>query len=256
MVSAIGAGAWPRVASAQWCGNCATEWTQIANNIQLGMSYAEQLKQSITQELQFIEQIRQTITQIEMLKTDIQNIQSAVKGAFSNPLQAIAGIGKVMDVGQSISGSFADVQSKLADTFGPAIAIGGQLKTFTQQLKGWSDSAKDTLTGALKSVGMTRDGFKSESDALMALFEKSASTKGNLEALQSVAEIGVANVSQLQQLRSMVATQTAAQSTYYLAQQKEADQKKEGQKMMAPSKTDYNDTARLKRLSDDPWSAK
>jgi type IV secretion system protein TrbJ len=203
----------------------ATEFTQIANNVQLGASYAKQIQQYTAQALQ---------------------LQAELKNLTSNPLsllgpevgKVINGVGQIMSAGNSIGGNMARIDSNFANTFKNPQAF-----SMSQNFTRWHSTSTDTLQGAMKAAGLHRDNYQSDSDALTALYNQSQATEGNLQAAQTLAKINTMQVQQLQKLGDLMATQNIATATY-MASQTAKDEAQNNQRMLmgAPYVPEYKQT--------------
>lgn len=178
----------------------ATEFTQIANNIQLVMQYEQQIQH-------YIRQGQQYATQLQNLQ---KNPLSIMGSDVSN---MVKGIGQIMSAGQSIGGSLAQIDKKFASTFNSPTAT-----SFSARFLSWTDASKGTLQGAMQAAGMQRDAYASNSDALRALYDESQSKDGNLAAIQTLSKINAKQVESTMALGDLMATQNIASSTYMAAQ--------------------------------------
>ena len=177
-----------------------TEVTQIANMVQLGNQYAQQVEQYVRQGLQLEAQMKNLIQNpASMLGKDIGGI--------------INGVGKLYNAGNSIGGNLAKIDRNFADTFKSPTA-----KTLADSFTRWHSTNTDTLEAAMKSAGMAFDSQQSEAENLDRLFAKSQSAQGNLQVMQVANEINSMNVQQLQKLGNLIASQNLAASTYMASQ--------------------------------------
>lgn len=177
-----------------------TEVTQISNNVQLMLSYAQQVDGYVRQGLQYETQLKNLIQNpASMLGRDVGGI--------------INGVGKLYGAGNAIGANVAAIDRNFANTFKSPTA-----KTLADSFTHWHSTNTDTLEAAMKSAGLNMDSQKSESDNLQALFNKSQAAQGNLQALQVMNEINSMNVQQLQKLGSLIASQNLAASTYMASQ--------------------------------------
>ena len=177
-----------------------TEITQLANNVQLTLQYAKQVQQYTTQTLQ---------------------LQAELKNLISNPTSilgaevggVINGVGQIMSAGNSIGGNMARIDSNFANTFKNT-----QARTMSQNFTQWHNTSTDTLGAAMKAAGLHRDSYQSDTDALTALYNQSQATQGNLQAMQTLAQINTKQVQQMQKLGDLIATQNIAASAYMAEQ--------------------------------------
>lgn len=173
----------------------ATEATQWMNHAQLGLQYAKQVEQYIMQGLQY--------------KTQLQNLILAQSPGITEVMGIVNGVGQLMSAGKAIGASMAQIDRNFANTFKNATAA-SLAENFTK----WNNTSLDTLEGALKAAGKTRDQYSSDAAMLQALYEKSQTTMGARDSIQMVAAINSEQINQLHKLSNLIATQNIAASTY------------------------------------------
>lgn len=186
-----------------------SEYTQILNNIQLVNAYSQQVQQFIKQGQQYEAQ----------LKNMEKNPSSVLPGDAS---ALINSIGRNMAAGQSMGGSLAQIDKNFASKFGNQTAA-----SYSENFAAWTNTSKDTLQGAMRSAGMRRDQYASDTAALSALYDESQATGGTVSAVQTLAKINVKQVEQMQALGDLMATQNIASSTYMAAQASKDQAKKD-----------------------------
>ena len=183
-----------------------TEMTQIMNNLQLVQSYEQQVNAYLRQGLQLQNELKHLISNpTSVLGQDVGNM--------------INGIGRIMSGGQSIGYNLAQIDRNFATTFKSPAAM-NYSKAFTSLHR----TNTDTLEGALKAIGTTRDQYQSNQDALADLYNRSQASQGNLQALQTLSQINVRQIQQLESLQELMASQATAATTY-MASQNAKDQK-------------------------------
>lgn len=178
----------------------ASEVTQIMNNVQLANQYAQQVEQYASQLQQYQAQLR-----------DLALNPTSIMG--SDVSRLMHGIGGIMQAGQSIGGTMAQIDGNFSRTYNSPLA-----GTFSQNFKTWTSSSTDTLGAAMRSAGMHRDAFATDTAALTALFNKTQTSQGTVAAVQTLSEINVMQVQQMQKLQDLIATQNVATSNYMVAQ--------------------------------------
>ena len=186
----------------------ASEITQIRNNVELAAQYAQQ--------------VQQYSTQLQQYQAQLQNLAlnpTSIMG--SDVSRLLHGIGTVMQAGQSIGGSMAQIDGNFSKIFNSPLA-----GNYSQNFKTWTTTSTDTLGAAMRTAGLHRDSFTSDTAALTALFNKSQSSQGTVAAVQTLSEINVTQVQQMQKLQDLIATQNVAVSTY-MAGQNAKDQAKQ-----------------------------
>ena len=174
--------------------------TDIANLVQQGLQYTQQIQQYTRQGLQ--------------LESELKNLmQNPASLLGSDVGRLINGVGGIMSGANSIGGNLAQLDRNFASTFkSPTTA------TLAANFTRWHSTSTGTLEGALKAAGMHRDQFATDTDALTALYNESQASGGNLQAIQSLAKINSMQVQQTQKLGDLVAAQNIAASTYMAAQ--------------------------------------
>lgn len=191
-------------AFAIYCSNCGTEVTQMINRIQLASQYAKQVEQYTTQLQQYQAQLRNlALNPTTIMSSDVSRLMN--------------GIGSIMQSGQSIGGSLAQIDENFTKEFKNPLD-----GNFSEKFKTWTTTNQDTLGAAMRSAGMHRDSFESDTAALTALFNKTQSSQGTVAAVQTMSEINVMQVQQLQKLQDLIATQNVASSTYMAGQNAKA----------------------------------
>lgn len=184
----------------------ATEITQIQNNLQLTLSYAKQVEGYVRQGLQ--------------LQAELQNL-------IKNPMSLLGPevgsmintMGKIWNAGNSIGYNVAQIDRNFATKFKNTKAM--DLSTaFTS----WHSTNTDTLQSLLRAVGTQRENYASDQAAVADLYTRSQNTSGNLDTLQTISQINVRQIQELQALRDLLGSQAQASATY-LATQNAKDQK-------------------------------
>lgn len=178
----------------------ATEITQIANNVQLAESYAQQVVQTQQQLLQY--------------QAMLKNLENHAAGNISPELGAIAvGIGRVASIGHNIGNTMARVDSSFASTFQSP-----QAADFSTRFKGWSTNSQNSIRSMMLNAGMHRENFQSDEDALQALVKKNQESEGNLAAVKTLGEINSHQLQESMKLRELITQQQLAEGQYLAAQ--------------------------------------
>jgi P-type conjugative transfer protein TrbJ len=181
----------------------ATEFTQIANNLQLLMSYVEQAQQTVTQVRQYqamLMNLRQ-MTPSSLLDASAQKLWQD-----QGMSQAFRDLRTIYVNGQKAAYSLStlDAQFKAAH---PGRAGMGKGFDFNKAYAMWSNGTKDAVNGALKVMAAHADDFDNEQSLMRELSAKSASAQGQLEVTQVGNQVGMAMVTQLQKLGQLQAAQ-------------------------------------------------
>jgi len=201
----------------------ATEATQIMNNIQLVMQYANQ--------------VQQLQTQANALQVALQNAKQNPESLLRNPQGIFNQLASVVNQGEALGLSSARIESTLKNTYGSKYG-GNYLKEFNQ----WSRTTKDSIKSALMSAGSQFAGYQDETAAIQKLAGLSASATGHMQAITTGNEIALSMVDQLQKLRNLQMSQMQAQSAFMMQQQASQEAEVESSKKLLNYKwIDEND---------------
>jgi P-type conjugative transfer protein TrbJ len=94
----------------------------------------------------------------------------------------------------------------------------GGSNSISAKYQQWSDNGSQNIRQALLASGAPIDSMASDDDLLKQLVARSATSQGQMSALQAGNEIGVFTARQLQQLQTMVYAQTKLQADYMAIQ--------------------------------------
>lgn len=196
----------------------ATEFTQIANNVELG--------------LQYVEQVQQTLTQINQYKTMLQNLQKmAPSGMLDSSAQqlwqdqgmsqAFMNLRTMYVNGQRLAYSSSNIDTQFR-TAHPGFGNYAGMD-YNATYRNWSQGSLDAIKNAMQVLGVQSDKFNTEQGMIQELQARSSSASGQMEALKVGHDVGVQQVSQLQQLRQLQMAQMQAQNAYMAGQQSKQD---------------------------------
>jgi P-type conjugative transfer protein TrbJ len=168
-----------------------TEWTQIANNVELGNINAQTISQ-LAQALQ------QTSLMIQQAKT--MNVQ-----LYGAVFDDIAAVEKVVQAGQGLAYNMANLDSQwnIRYTFGSGGA--NSPNNYGQQYQKMAQASMDSVRGTLNAV--TTQGGTFQSDAQMvANLQNMAKTSvgGSLQAEQALIQIVSQQLAEQQKLRQLM----------------------------------------------------
>lgn len=178
----------------------ATEATQYANNMQLILAYSQQ--------------VEQYATQLKQYQAQLQNLEQNPAGAMNgNTTQIIEGVGSIMSAQNSMGSTMAQIDANFTKKYDRPIAA-----TYADRFKSWTDTSMGTLGGALRAAGLHRDAYRSDTDALQALYNRSQSSTGTVAAVQQLSALATMQVQQGQKLTDLMASQSVAASTWMASQ--------------------------------------
>lgn len=182
--------AWPVV-----CVNCSTEWTQIANNIQLASQYAEQ--------------VRHTINQVEQLRWQMQNTKRLASGDWGNTFEQLSTLNELARRGDSIAFSSADLvgqmneQYKGYDNWQRDISP----QEYEQNYKKMSQTLGDTASASLQVANGLYQQKADDEQLLKTLEGQSQGASGRLEAMQAGNQISAQVIRHLQKVETLLSSQ-------------------------------------------------
>lgn len=207
----------------------ATEWTQIANNIELMMA-------GVTEAEQLATQYQQYSTQMQNLK-QLTGGGPAMSGLFRDMAQnqqMFKRLATLVESGQRIAYSLESADSAFKRRYP---GYGNMHKGYGAMAKDLSDNTLGAINTAVAAVGLQADQIDSESEMVGELSRLSGSADGQLAATQAGNQISTAMVGQMQKMRQLQMAQMQAQGAYMAGQQ---------------TKQDVNDDAMRKFLSQNP----
>lgn len=177
-----------------------TEITQIQNNLQLVLSYAKQVEGYVRQGLQ--------------LQAELTNLIKNPTSILGPEIgQMINTVGKIWNAGNSIGYNVAQMDKKFGTMFKNTQAL-DLSKAFTS----WHETNTDTLQSLLRTVGTQRENYTSDQAAVTDLYNRSQNTSGNLDSLQTLSQINIRQIQELQSLRDLLGSQAQASATYLATQ--------------------------------------
>lgn len=178
-------------AAALACANCATEWTQIMNNIQLVQQYAKQIQQ---------------------YKAQLDSLANEARNLASLPLSLVQQYQSIYQqyaqTVQQLRGVMNDV-SNLRDRFQqlyPDLTRGNytfdQLTALTRQ---WEQSGRENIEDALAGGAQVLATMQGTANSLQQLGQASQSATGALQAMQAGNQINMMLGQELMKLNAQTA---------------------------------------------------
>ena len=197
--------AFPQVVT---CTNCGTEWTQLANNLQLADQLARQ-----------VELVQQSIKQNENL---LLNTKGLDQFQFGNALAELKQVSGVLAQAKALSFTSAGFEAKFADKYKDYSAyLRDQMdvEALGSKYQQWSEDTNSSVLTTLKAAGLHSSQIEGSEDALFKQLESMAtSAEGRMQALQVGNQIALTAARQTQKLRQIMLTQIWLQATYIQTQ--------------------------------------
>lgn len=197
--------------------------TDVASLLQQIQSYLQIVSQYETQ-------IRQYQTQIQQYQNMIQNTSQLLNGgSWTNIQSALSSLNTMLSNGQSIANAAGNLNAQFSTLFPSYVTLVNSQITQRSYQTSYQALSANTLSGfqsALQAAVSIKQNSPTDQNAISTLQMQAATTQGNLQALQSVASIGVETLTLMQQLKLMLNAQLSAENQYF-AQQQELDAERE-----------------------------
>lgn len=187
-------------------GGLATEWTQLANNLQLINTYIRQG-----------EELRQKILMVADMAHNTATLPSQVFGPIMGDIGRLAGI---VQNGRALAYSMAHLDAEFRNRFR---GYGYSARTWFRDYRNWSQTSLDTTLGTLRAAGLQGDQLASEQAVLDRLRGMAQSSEGRMKAVQISNQILEQQVQQLMKLRQLILADLQSKQAFQAAQiQKQA----------------------------------
>lgn len=191
-----------------YCANCGTEWTQLANKVQL---------------------VQQVQTAMQQLQTQLHQYQNMVTNTLNLPNQiwgnTMADIGKLnalLQQSQALSYSAGNLDGQFAQQYGTYPSyLSRQMNGTDWQNKynQWSQQTSDNALYTLKAISLQSTQMSDEDAVMQQLQTMSQSAQGRMQALQVGNMMAAQAVRQIQKLRQLMMLQLQMQANYLATQQ-------------------------------------
>ena len=196
----------PKLGRAGIVGGFATEWTQLANNLQLINNYIRQG-----------EELRQKILMVADMARNTANLPAQVFGPIMADISRLSG---VVQNGRALAYSMANLDAEFRNRFR---GYGYTARTWFRDYKEWSQTSLDTTYGTLRAAGLQGEQLASEQAVLDGLRRMAESSDGRMKALQVSNQIMEQQVQQLMKLRQLILADLQSKQAFQAAQiQKQA----------------------------------
>jgi P-type conjugative transfer protein TrbJ len=195
-----------RTSSAGVLGGFATEWTQLANNLQLVNTYIRQG-----------EQLRQEILMAIDMAKNTNPLSVQVFGQIAGDITRLASI---VQGGRALAYSMANLDAEFRTRFR---GWGYSARTWYSDYRNWSQTSLDTTLGTLRAAGLQGQQLQSEQAVLDRLRVMAQSSDGRMQALQVANQIAEQQVQQVMKLRQLMLADLQSKQAFQAAQmQKQA----------------------------------
>lgn len=189
------------------CPACATEPTQILNNIQLVLQYVKQVEQHTTQ-------VRNMATNISQLQDMIVQATQFNLGGQLKPFYDIARslrtIGENVQSARALAYSMDNLDGKFRNQFRGYLAnpnVGGQYRD-------WATSVNATMESTMKGMELTRREIENETTFAEKLRDMAKTSNGRNQLEQTMIAFADSSVAQLQKLRTLMLMDMQSKQAY------------------------------------------
>lgn len=193
----------------------ATEWTQIANNIQLaGLQYKE------------LVQIYYQLRQLSNMTINGWRVPYQTWGNTQTQLMQLA---RIVREGQALAYSAANIDREFRNKFknyDDYLNTHMGITDFSDKYEQWGRTNLDTIKASLKAANLQNAQFASEEQTLSVLQRQSETAQGRMQAIQAGNQIAAQQVRQTQKLRSLMMSQMQMQAAYMASETEEKSLKK------------------------------
>lgn len=173
------------------CVNCASEWTQIANNIQLVTQYAKQVQQYQTQLTSLANEAR-NLTSLPL------NLVQQYRSTYEQYAQTVRQLRGVMNNVSALRDRFKQLYPDVANgnyTFEQLSAMTGE----------WERSGRENIEDALTGGSQVLATMERTAGSLQQLGQSSQSATGALQAMQAGNQINMMLGQELMKLNAQTA---------------------------------------------------
>lgn len=203
----------------------ATEWTQIANNVELIGQVRAQIDtfQTLQQELQLL------------MENEALLATHNILNSFDSPLvdlhRALVNDGAISYTAENLNEEFdreyPGYQTYARETYG--------VDTSNTNYARWSKQNHSNIKAALNTIGVNRDQVITESKMLDTLARQAKTVKSKKAVLQLGNDIALTQAQQNRRMEHLLETQIALQGNYLAAEQSKEDRAQ----VEADNRSDY-----------------
>lgn len=182
-------------------GGFATEWTQIANNLQLISSY-----------IRLGEQLQQEIRMVLDMTKNSATLPSQVFGPITSDISRLAGI---VQGGRALAYSMGNLDAEFRTRYR---GWGYNSRTWYVDYRDWSQTSLDTTLGTLRAAGLQGQQLQNEQAVLNQLRTMAESSDGRMRALQVANQIAEQQVQQIMKLRQLMLADLQSKQAFQATQ--------------------------------------
>ena len=220
----------------------ASEWTQLANNAQLGQIVALEGQSMTLQADQLATQVTQLQTEIASYQAILQNLQSLPESYLR---EAMGPLLKLRDIGQQ-AGALSHDASKMSWFLESGLVKDPGFDqepvnraAFSQRFRDWSEQWTATSTAAIQNAGLSMQDLNNDAQLIDRISARVGNETGHLQALQVGNELATALAGQMTDLRGLMAQQNEV-TTLAWGRKFAADEALEAERLRFETELEYD----------------
>lgn len=193
----------------------ATEFTQIANNIELAGAYSEQVTQSLQQQ-------EMLTNQINAYRVQVQNTKRLDELNWANATGVLNDLAKNTRKMNGYAYAFAtqdEAYKTLHKDYEKFVHTDLKQADYSKVYREWSAFNTEAATRAAKSAGLALADVDSEASRIEAIKRAGATADGQVQAIMAGNALSAELLDQMRILKQLLAQQIEAQSRYQLIEQ-------------------------------------
>lgn len=215
-----------------------TEFTQILNNVELGISNGSLMQQYNEMLNQTAEQIRMVQHQLNTYRNLVTNTTGIDHHIWGDAIGELNKLGELVNKGRGISYSMGAIDEVFRGQYGDYSYSADDLsaQSYSERYREWNQINADTIRNTLEAANLQSEQFQTEDQVMQQLQQMSQTSTGRMQALQVGNQIAGQQVRQMQKLRQLSLLQIQQQSAYLATKnEKEAYEKAQAdQYFLAP----------------------
>lgn len=203
-----------------------TQWLRFgAETADRANAYTKQLQQYAMQMQQYQQQVQQYVNQFQSYKMMLENIGKLPQQQWDQFSQSVLKLKDAVNFGEGINFAASSYNNDFGKLFKGydqylASAKNGSLN-FGDTYKQLNKSTRDTVNGALKSLGLQAKDMANDESTMKQLQTLSSSATGQKAAIQAASEIALHQTHTLKKLQQTVMTQANMQGEFMAKQNEE-----------------------------------
>lgn len=190
------------------CTNCGTEWTQLANNLQLADQLAKQ-----------VQLVQQSIRQSENLLLNTKGLNAF---RFGNAMGDLRQVTSLLGQAKSLSFTSAGLDGQFSQKYKDYNAYVTQkldAEALGRKYRQWSEDTNSSVLTTLKAANLQGSQMEGDEETLFKQLEDMSSTaEGRMQAIQVANQIAIAAARQTQKLRQLMLVQLQLQANFIQTQ--------------------------------------